>query len=324
MAEKLGGSDQPTSFSGSSGTRTTTHLDKPTVRQNCQVFRFDKLEILDTLRIIKNRVAPDFPFGGIEMAWNFHRRVIVGTAAALAAIAPPAYADRIQIDNSSNPIGAASLCTIGSACTALMMPFSANFGSGAFNSVYVYTNGLVSIGSQIAAGANLSSLASIGGNVFTAGYSPGGLVELSDFQVQDPTPQAFDATGSLFLKPVFRVRYFTNLTTDPANKQRMQFSIFEVGGGEYALQFGHGSGANVGPPVFASDGYLGFSFGGAGIERSGPALISDINGYSTKFEYFFGANAGAVPEPASWAMLVVGFGLMGGIVRRQSMKPKMA
>lgn len=258
------------------------------------------------------------------MAWSFHKHFVVGTATALAAIAHPAYAERIQIDNASNPIPAAALCSIGSACTALTMPFSANFGTSSFNSVYVYTNGLVSIGSQIAAGANLSSLASIGGNVFTAGYSPSGLVELSDFQVQDPTPQAFDATGSLFLKPVFRVRYFANFTADPANKQRMQFSIFDVGGGEYALQFGHGSGSNVGAPIFAPDGYLGYFIGGAGIQRSGPALISDINGYSTKFEYFFDANAGAVPEPASWAMLVVGFGLMGGIVRRQSPKPKMA
>jgi hypothetical protein len=258
------------------------------------------------------------------MAWNFHKHLMIGTAAALSAIASPAYAERTQIDNASSAIPAASLCTIGSACTALTMPFSASFGTGAFNSVYVYRNGLVSIGSQIAAGANLSSLAAIGGNVFTAGYSPSGLVELSDFQVQDPTPQAFDATGSLFLKPVFRVRYFANLTADPANKQRMQFSIFDVGGGEYALQFGHGSGSNVGAPVFAPDGYLGYSFGGAGIQRSGPALISDINGYSTKFEYFFGANAGAVPEPASWAMMVFGFGLIGGIIRRQSTNPKMA
>ncbi len=31
------------------------------------------------------------------------------------------------------------------------------------------------------------------------------------------------------------------------------------------------------------------------------------------------ANVGAVPEPASWAMMVAGFGLVGGAVRRRNM-----
>ena len=31
------------------------------------------------------------------------------------------------------------------------------------------------------------------------------------------------------------------------------------------------------------------------------------------------ASVGAVPEPASWAMMVAGFGLVGGAVRRRSM-----
>jgi hypothetical protein len=32
----------------------------------------------------------------------------------------------------------------------------------------------------------------------------------------------------------------------------------------------------------------------------------------------FGAVAGAVPEPATWAMMIVGFGLIGGAMRRRS------
>jgi hypothetical protein len=61
MSEMLADPDKPTSFSGANGTRTTTHLDKPTVRQNCQVFPFDKLEILVTIQLIKKPSRTCFP-----------------------------------------------------------------------------------------------------------------------------------------------------------------------------------------------------------------------------------------------------------------------
>lgn len=239
------------------------------------------------------------------------RSLFFATACVIAVTASaPANALRIQIDGSYSPI---SVCSIGSPCTAQAMPFSANFGTGSFNALYVYDNGLVSIGSEIAAGADLSSLASIGGNVFTAGYSPGGLMPLSNFEVQD-TFVAFDATGRLLAKPVFRIRYSANVN---GTAVPMQFSVFDVGAGEYALQLTHGS---VSTFDIAADAYLGYSFGGSGIQRSGPSLVNDVRAANVDFEYFFGGRGGAVPEPSTWATMLIGFGLIGSQIRKRSKK----
>ncbi len=46
-------------------------------------------------------------------------------------------------------------------------------------------------------------------------------------------------------------------------------------------------------------------------------LVSDNNFSGTQFTQFLAFDAGAVPEPASWAMMVTGFGLIGGALRRR-------
>ena len=220
-----------------------------------------------------------------------------------------AQAHRIEIDSGDTDFAP---CVIGGPpCAGLTMPFSANFGSGAFNSVYVYNNGLVSFGSEIAAGANLSSITSIGGNVFTAGYSPT-MTMTQAFQLQLPSV-AFNATGVLQNKPVFRVRYLASFGV--VSDVTMQVSIFDVGAGEYALQFSHGR-LNTQPDI-APDAYLGYSFGASNLQVSGSTLQSQIQGGTTDFEYFFRTVAPTVPEPATWAMMMAGFGLIGAIQRGQ-------
>jgi hypothetical protein len=234
------------------------------------------------------------------------RSVLAGLG--LVAAANPAYANRIQIDSGDTNF---TPCVIGGApCAGLTMPFSADFGTGAFNRVYVYNNGLVSFGNEIAAGANLSSITSIGGNVFTAGYSPS-MALVQPFQLQLPSI-AFNATGVLQNKPVFRVRYVASVAG--SGDVDMQVSIFDVGGGEYALQFGHGR-LNTQPDI-AADAYLGYSFGASSLQVSGATLRSQVQGGITPFEYFFRAAAPEVPETGTWAMMIVGFALVGCGLRR--------
>lgn len=137
----------------------------------------------------------------------FRRSILAGLGLVFGSLATPAYSTRIEIDSGDTDFAP---CIIGGApCAGLTMPFNANFGVGAFNKVYVYNNGLISFGSEIAAGANLSSITSIGGNVFTAGYSPT-MTLTAPFQLQNPSI-AFNATGTLQNKPVFRVRYVTTI-----------------------------------------------------------------------------------------------------------------
>jgi hypothetical protein len=238
----------------------------------------------------------------------FKRSVLAGLGLVATILSQPVLANRIQIDSGDSDF---TPCVIGGTpCAGLTMPFSADFGTGVFNKVYVYNNGLVSFGSEIAAGADLSSITSIGGNVFTAGYSPT-MIPSTPFQVQDPSI-AFNATGVLQFKPVFRVRYLTAFET---TTETMQVSIFDVGGGEYALQFGHGRTSAT--PNIAANAYLGYAFGASNLQISGSALQSQVQSGTTKFEYFFRATAASVPEPGSWALIITGFAMVGSILRRR-------
>jgi hypothetical protein len=66
------------------------------------------------------------------------------------------------------------------------------------------------------------------------------------------------------------------------------------------------------------DNIEGISFGGrlSNGHRS-LILVSDNNFSPTQFTQFLAFDAGAVPEPSSWAMMVAGFGLIGGAMRRR-------
>ena len=230
-------------------------------------------------------------------------------SAALAATlsySGVAHASRVAIDNSATPFSA---CSIAGPCVATPIPITANFGFGAFSSLFIYSNGLVSIGAQIAPGADLTSLSSIGGNVFSAGYAPG--MTLANFQIQDPTPSAtFDFPG----RPVARVRYTASFGS--VANMPMGFSIFDLGSGAYALQFNHGDPFNLAStPDIASNAYLGYSFGAATLQQSGASLQGLVRSEAT-FRYFFPAAVPVVPEPSSWMMLIAGFGLLGIGMRR--------
>ena len=95
----------------------------------------------------------------------------------------------------------------------------------------------------------------------------------------------------------------------------MQVSIFDVGGGEYALQFGHGRTSAT--PNIAANAYLGYAFGASSLQISGSTLQSQIQSGASKFEYFFGASTPSVPEPSSWAMMIAGFTMVGSSLRRR-------
>lgn len=132
-----------------------------------------------------------------------------------------------------------------------------------------------------------------------------------------------DATGSFitFVDPTTGVATTSNgfgLTVPGLN----------LGGGYYAggtLTFLDVNGGVLGTQSFASVGpneqLSSRSYANAfqGIARvnftrienaSGPALfpIDDVT---------FSLNAGAVPEPATWAMFILGFGAVGGVMRRK-------
>lgn len=238
---------------------------------------------------------------------------------ALSVLAAPGTADanRIDIDGPGETV--TTICAAGgsTACTTpttlktsfATSPLVANFGFGAFSSLYIYNNGLVSIGAPIAPGANLSSLSTIGGNVFTAGYAPG--MTLSNFTIEGPDTALFGSPGSRVVRVYYDASFGTSV-------QQMEFNIFALTSGGYELQFNHGD--FDGDPIdFPANGYLGYAFGGNSVQVSGTTLQSQVRA-NADFAYFF-PQAGAVPEPTTWAVLLTGFGAMGVALRRRRPAP---
>jgi hypothetical protein len=56
------------------------------------------------------------------------------------------------------------------------------------------------------------------------------------------------------------------------------------------------------------------------------ALVGTINNNSGTDDYYFAANflftTSAVPEPASWAMMLIGFGGLGAVLRERRLYRK--
>lgn len=251
------------------------------------------------------------------------RRIAVATV-ALGGIAwaGPANALRTVIDGSVDPVTTVCSSSAATPCltpTALKTSFAAtplvaDFGFGPFSSVYLYNNGLVSIGAPIAPGANLSSLASIGENVFTPGYSPS-RAAFTNVTIQGPQPSQFEFAG----KTVVRVTFCFTAFTCNGDDQAQQFNIFDLGSENFALTFNYGAFSSSNNPVFPADAYAGYSFGSNTVQESGTALQAKVARLDS-FQYFFSAST-AVPEPYTWAMLLLGFMGMGATLRHRRRVP---
>jgi hypothetical protein len=234
----------------------------------------------------------------------FKRSVLAGLGLVASGWSLEAHARNVVIDG--NPLNPITPCVIGgAACVATPTGFTANFGSQSFSGLYIYSNGLISFGSEIAGGADLASLASIGTNVFTAGYSP--TMALSNFRV---------ATGlsnvEYINRPVIRINYIASVdATDHAT----QIDIYDLGGGEFVLQYDYGGNGTTAD--IASNAYVGYNFPGAsGLQINNPRARVQAAGQpgNEDFRFFL---PGAVPEPATWAMMLTGFALVGMGQRRR-------
>jgi len=79
------------------------------------------------------------------------------------------------------------------------------------------------------------------------------------------------------------------------------------------------------PPTFFSSNFASFTFD---IYRFDPSTGSQAiawGGGSKGVTYYVGAPlSSSAPEPASWALTIVGFGLVGGTLRRRACAPSLA
>lgn len=115
-----------------------------------------------------------------------------------------------------------------------------------------------------------------------------------------------------------------SLVTDADHSAAEQLAIWEIvneGSGVLSLSSGNLFASNISQnAVSIANSYL--SNITSGVWSADPNLaLAVLNSGNNQTQLVWGANAtkvlGAVPEPATWAMMLVGFGAIGGALRRR-------
>ncbi len=92
--------------------------------------------------------------------------------------------------------------------------------------------------------------------------------------------------------------------------QDVQFNNADLGGGFINLDPADTTGASAFLVTYGDQLY-------SGAESNPMLLTGDFTLYDAYSDAPLKLNVAAVPEPASWAMLIVGFGALGGTMRRR-------
>ncbi|HLZ77293.1 PEPxxWA-CTERM sorting domain-containing protein [Phenylobacterium sp.] len=246
---------------------------------------------------------------------------------ACVALAQPAAAQAhggIRIDNLDPATGGtatardAVVCTFGQACdTPETLSYSYTLPDGtSSNQLYVYAQGVIGLGSAVHV---------VDGQIVSPGYylAPGLDLSLNAF-VQEQTMHTPESIGFNFYVGdpgtggVFQV-LFTDGRDPLIGEQEM---LIHFGAGDDTSgQDPRGSfpGLGISPTAFiGSTGIVDLSTGLGALAICGDGVGADC-GDAPAFDDGAGpySSGGGVPEPATWAMLLSGFALLGGALRRR-------
>lgn len=250
------------------------------------------------------------------------RIVLCGIAAlSLAAVAAPALANQYAYVAENNPWGNT---TDGAAMNGA-------FGAGNWDRLNSYSNAMFSSGYKFIfvdggdSNSNFATWLAGGGTAAVEAFVTGGGALLLDAAPNyDPGGPMLTGFGSAINYPNFSGTVTVNAAGIAAG-----LSNFGAGTAYTGDSFGHanvtGGGLTAlidgnGGAVFA-DGY----FGAGHLSVSGETTTNfhygpDANQLRVnELKFAAQASGAAVPEPASWALMITGFGLTGAVLRRRRM-----
>jgi hypothetical protein len=235
--------------------------------------------------------------------------------------------DQGEFIDASNSITA---CTIGLACAPINLPFSFDFGTGTTDLAYVYDRGIISFGDQIPLGVDANAdFTTFGVPVIAPLYVPGDTGVAGPYEAFTGTmaPGDFPTTLPNFGSDLFIISFLNPADDDPNSFLTPYIHvILDASSDEIRFEFIHGQ-------SFLSDGILQIELPNTTGTQMGYSL-GDISNPEQFFQAppnIEGINAftfpGGVPEPATWAMMILGFGIAGLQLRRRkptSAEPQLA
>ncbi|HEY2358008.1 MAG TPA: PEPxxWA-CTERM sorting domain-containing protein [Phenylobacterium sp.] len=251
------------------------------------------------------------------MIVTIRRIAFAAGAAALALISSAARASGdVQIDS---PIGGQTspftLCQLGQSCTGFDMGFNVALNNGgSFNKIYVYRDGVIGLGQALPVGATLGNLASLGDYYAAVGF-------------EDLSPTSPDLAGVLTDPNDVGVTVSRNGGTDhglPAGTVDEILVDYFIGDwhtqagyhGMMQVRFATHQYGSISPSLPTISLLHGTPAGGQmmGVTWTDPSVFPDgLVGLSLGPD----AESPGLPEPATWALMISGFGLAGVALRRR-------
>ena len=264
------------------------------------------------------------------------RDLAVLSVAAAALIPTAASARRVVVDTDGLTTLQGYCDFNGADCVAQNLNFSVDFGNGPTSSFFIYGNGLVSFGaapidySQSQNYSTGSDLSIFGGNVISAGLFNSIEQDYYGTNEQVFSTRAYvSANTANGFSVVFE--YCANVQGFISCDRQASIDVSRTADGLHVALSNDGR-----PNGYYGPGYTGYGFyngGSPGTVAAGYSINGTTQMYDTpNCNAFTGTclTGGAfdlsariadlssgVPEPATWAMMMLGFGAMGAALRRR-------
>jgi hypothetical protein len=238
-----------------------------------------------------------------------HLAAALTVAAGICALAVPAGARDIAIDGDT-PFPVTG-CLLGQACTGQSLPFSIITPAVTTNQIFIYRAGIVSLGSALPLDAAFGDVSTLGSAFLAPGFGNYG-TQLPDVYTTvvhpDPTqgspPHGFRVTWIAADTSIFQLE-LTDLSFDGPIR-----TLSKIGDVRADFAYHSNFATWQGRPVLADAVLPSGAFSGY--------RVGNLSGASTNGVNLTGAPAlPSVPEPATWAMLLLGFGVLGSVLRER-------